>query len=152
MLLTPAHQRELQHASAQVGREHFDDAQVHVQSLKPRPGERGQQEVVQEEGSANTQPHHWVARQPAIQQEDQVEEEEGYTELYQDFGRNVPEQFPAQKKFVRIIIVNYHGGEVFLIKVKFGRPCLYKVIDSYSNERYVSKVTARKTAEIPQPM
>lgn len=73
-----------------------------MQGLKPRPGERCQQEVVQEEGSANTQPDRWVERQPAIQQEDQVEEEEGHAELNQDLGRNIPEQLSAEKEFVRI--------------------------------------------------
>lgn len=93
--LTPAHQRELQHVSAEVRREHLDDAQVHVQGLESRPGERRQQEVVQEEGGANTQPSDWVERQPAVQQEDQVEEEEGDAELNQDLGRNIPQQFSA---------------------------------------------------------
>lgn len=73
-----------------------------MQGLKPSPGERCQQEVVQEEGSANTQPDRWVERQPAIQQEDQVEEEEGHAQLNQDLGRNIPEQLSAEKEFVRI--------------------------------------------------
>lgn len=57
---------------------------------------------MQEEGSANTQPDRWVERQPAIQQEDQVEEEEGHAQLNQDLGRNIPEQLSAEKEFVRI--------------------------------------------------
>lgn len=66
-----------------------------MQGLESRPGERRQQEVVQEEGGANTQPGDRVERQPAVQQEDQVEEEEGDAELNQDLGRNIPQQFSA---------------------------------------------------------
>lgn len=57
---TPAQQCELEHVSAEVGSEHLDDAQVHVQSLKSCPGEWCQQKVVQEKGSANAQPSSWV--------------------------------------------------------------------------------------------
>lgn len=66
-----------------------------MQGLESRPGERGQQEVVQEEGGADTQTGDWVGRQPAVQQEDQVEEEEGDAELDQDLGWNIPQQFSA---------------------------------------------------------
>ena len=95
MLPTPAYQWELEHVSAEVRREHLHDAQVHVQGLEPRPRERRQQEVVQEEGGADAQPDRRVERQPAVQQEDQVQEQEGQAELDQDLGRNVPQQFPA---------------------------------------------------------
>lgn len=73
-----------------------------MQGLEPRPGERCQQEVVQEEGGADAQTDGWVERQPAVQQEDQVQEEEGHAELDQDLGRNVPQQFSAEKEMVRM--------------------------------------------------
>lgn len=53
-----------------------------MQGLEPRPCEWCQQEVVQEEGGADAEPCRWVERQPSIQQEDQVEEEQGETELH----------------------------------------------------------------------
>lgn len=95
ILPTPSYQWELEHVSAEVRSENSDDAQVHVQGLKPRPGKWCKQEVVQEEGSANAQPNRWVQCQPAVQQEDKVEEEEGEAELNQDLGRNIPHQFSA---------------------------------------------------------
>lgn len=66
---------------------------------------------MQEEGSANAQADRRVERQPAIQQEDQVEEEEGRAELNQDLGRNIPQQLSVWKEFVRRII-NQPGYEV----------------------------------------
>lgn len=96
MPLTPTRQRELQHVSAEVRREHLHDAQVHVQRLEPRPGEGRQQEVVQEEGGADAQPGDRLERQPAVQQEDQVEEEERRAELDQDLGGNVPQKLSAR--------------------------------------------------------
>lgn len=53
---------------------------------------------MQEEGGANAQPDCIEKRQPAVQQKDQVEQEEGQGELDQDLSRNVPEQDPAQKR------------------------------------------------------
>lgn len=64
-----------------------------MQSLKPRPGKRRQQEVVQEKGSADTKIDYFVVSKPSIQHEDQVEEQEGKAELDQDLGRNIAEQF-----------------------------------------------------------
>ena len=136
--LTPAHQREFKHVSAEVRREHLDDAQVHVQRLKPRPGEGSQQEVVQEEGGAGAQPRGRIRGQPAVEQEDQVEEEEGHAQLHQDLGWNVLQQLSAQSSWLfsqRTLVMRFHVRE-----------------DTYSNERYVSNVAARKTADIPQPM
>lgn len=75
-----------------------------MQGLKPRPGERGQQEVVQEEGGADAQPAGWVLRQPAVQQEEQVEEEERHAELDQDLSWDVPQKFPGQEPSVRLLL------------------------------------------------
>lgn len=61
---------------------------------------------MQEEGGADTQPDDSVERQPAVQQEDQVEEEEGDAELNQDLGWNIPQQFSARREFVRIVFIN----------------------------------------------
>lgn len=108
-----------------------------MQGLKPRPGERGQQEVVQEEGGADAQPAGWMPRQPAIQQEEQVEEEERRAELDQDLSWNVPQKLPEQEHSVRLLSVRME---------------LHLRNESYPNERYVSNVAARKTAEMPQPM
>lgn len=93
--LTPTRQGELEHVSAEVGCEDLHDAQVHVQRLQARPGEGGQQEVVEEGSCADAQRREREARQPAVQQEDQVEEEEGGAQLDQDLGRDVPQELPA---------------------------------------------------------
>lgn len=74
-----------------------------MQGLKPRPGERGQQEVVQEEGGANAQPAGGVLRQPAVQQEEKVEEEERHAELDQDLSWDVSQKFPEQEHSVRLL-------------------------------------------------
>lgn len=96
--LTPTSEGDLQHVSAEVGQEHLHHAQVHVQRLKPRPREGRQQEVVQEEGGADAEPPGRILRQPAVQQEDQVEEEEGHAELDQDLRRDVPEKLPETRR------------------------------------------------------
>lgn len=108
-----------------------------MQGLKPRPGERGQQEVVQEEGGADAQPAGRVLHQPAVQQEEQVEEEERHAELDQDLSRDVPQKFPGQEPSVSSVS---------------RRTKLQLQFQSYSNKRYDSNVAARNTAEIPQPM
>lgn len=73
-----------------------------MQGLKTCPRECRQQEVVQEEGGANTQTWDWVHRQPAIQQEDEIEEENGQAELDQDLSWNISEQFSARIKIVHV--------------------------------------------------
>lgn len=98
--LTPTRQGELQHVSAEVRREDLHNAQVHVHCLQARPGEGGQQEVVQGGGGADAQRLERVARQPAVQQEDQVEEQEGGAQLDQDPGRDVPQELPASLETV----------------------------------------------------
>lgn len=65
--LTPPRQGELEHVSAEVRREDLHNAQVHVQRLQARPGEGGQQEVVQEGSCAYAQRRDRVARQPRVQ-------------------------------------------------------------------------------------
>lgn len=75
-----------------------------MQGLKPRPGERRQQEVVQEDGGANAQPAGRMLRQPAVQEEEQVEEEERHAELDQDLSWDVPQKFPEQEHSVRILL------------------------------------------------
>lgn len=96
--LTPTGEGDLQHVSAEVGQEDLHHAQVHVQRLKPRPREGRQQEVVQEEGGADAEPPGRIPGQPAIQQEDQVEEEEGHAELDQDLRRDVPQKLPKTRR------------------------------------------------------
>lgn len=51
---------------------------------------------MQEEGGANAQPRRWEEREPAVQEEDQVEEEEGQAQLNQDLGRNISQEFTEQ--------------------------------------------------------
>lgn len=140
--LTPARQRELEHVSAEVRREDLHDAQVHVQRLQPRPGEGGQQEVVQEDGGADAQRRERVARQPAVQQEDQVEEEEGGAQLDEDLGRDVPQELPAPSGMVVRWVVAVLRPQALHEEVRL----------THSKERYVSSVTERNIAEIPQPM
>lgn len=51
---------------------------------------------MQEEGGANAQPRRCEECEPAVQEEDQVEEEEGQAQLNQDLGRNISQQFTEQ--------------------------------------------------------
>lgn len=74
-----------------------------MQSLQPHPGEGDQQEVVQEEGCGNAQAYSiFVQRQPWVQQEYQVQQEQAETQMDQDFWRDVMAEFSEikQKKWV----------------------------------------------------
>lgn len=102
--LTPTNQGDLQHVSAEVGQEDLHHAQVHVQRLKPRPGDRRQQEVVQDKGGADAERAGRLLRQPAVQEEEQVEEEERGAELDQDLSWDVPPKFPEQEHPVRLLL------------------------------------------------
>lgn len=93
--LTPAHRAELEDVSADVGVEHLDQSDVHVHGLQPHPGEGGQQEVVQQDGHAAAQPGAVEARQPAVQQEDHVEEQQRRAQVHQDLGGVVAPQLPV---------------------------------------------------------
>lgn len=101
--LTPSHGAELQDVSADVGVEDLDQSYVHVDGLQPHPGEGGQQEVVQEDGGGRAQAgavHH--AGQPAVQQEDHVEAQQGRAEVHQDLGRVVSPQFSGTRSFTSV--------------------------------------------------
>lgn len=76
-----------------------------MQGLQPRPGEGGQQEVVQEEGGADAERGGRMLRQPAVQEEEQVEEEERDAELDQDLGWDVLQKLPEPEHPVRILSV-----------------------------------------------
>lgn len=93
LTLTPADEAELEDVSADVGVEDFDQRDVHVDGLQAHPGEGGQQEVVQDDGHGQTQPVGVQAGQPAVQQEDHVEEQQRGAEVHQDLGRVVAPQF-----------------------------------------------------------
>lgn len=96
--LTPSDDAELEDVSAYVGVEDFDQSDVHVDGLQPHPGEGGQQEVVQKDGHGEAQPLAVQARQPAVQQEDHVEEQQGRAEVHQDLGGVVAPQFSAGRR------------------------------------------------------
>lgn len=118
--LTPANQGELQHVFGHEVVEDFDDGQVHMQSLQPHPGEGDQQEVVQEEGCGNAQTHSiCVQRQPRVQQERQVEKEQGKTQMDQDLRRDVVADFSEikQKKWVNKCYLGITDGSyVFCLR------------------------------------
>lgn len=74
-----------------------------MQSLQSHPGEGDQQEVVQEEGCGNAQAYSiFVQRQPRVQQEHQVQQEQAETQMDQDLWRDVTAEFAEtkQKKWV----------------------------------------------------
>lgn len=79
---TPADQRELQHVAWYVAVEDFHEGQVHMDGLKPHPGEGNQQEVMKEPGSGDAEAHSLgVERQPRIHQEDQVQQQQSHAKL-----------------------------------------------------------------------
>ena len=93
---TPANQRKLKHVAWYVAVEDFHQGQVHVDRLKSHPGEGSQQEVVEEPGGGDAEALSLrVERQPGVHQEDQVQHQQGQTQLDQDFGWNVFTQLPA---------------------------------------------------------
>lgn len=57
-----------------------------MDGLQPHPGEGGQQEVVQKDGHGQTQPVGFQTGEPAVQQEDHVEEQQRCAEVHQDLG------------------------------------------------------------------
>ena len=64
-----------------------------MDGLQPHPGEGGQQEVVQEDSYRQAQPIGFQTGQPAVQQEDHVEEEQRRAEVHQDLRGVVTPEF-----------------------------------------------------------
>lgn len=93
-LLTPSDDAELEDVSAYVGVEDFDQSDVHVDGLQTHPCEGGQQEVMQQDGHGETQPVDVQTRQPAVQQEHHVEEQQRRAQVHQDLRGVVTSQFP----------------------------------------------------------
>ena len=98
----PAGKREPQHVVRYVVVEDLDEGQVHVDRLQSHPGEGNQQEVVKEPGGGDAEAQGvWVERQPSVNQEDEVQQQQRQTQLDQDFGWNVLTQLPAGIKWGR---------------------------------------------------
>ena len=65
---------------------------------------------MQEESCADAQADSIVEWQPAIEQEDQVEEEKGHAELDQDLGWNIPEKFSAKEQLIEITFIHLNDN------------------------------------------
>lgn len=65
-----------------------------MDGFQPHPGEGSQEEEVQQGGHSSAESGHTKGSDPAIQEEDKVQEEQGRTQVHQDFGGIVPAQLP----------------------------------------------------------
>lgn len=53
---------------------------------------------MQQSGDGCAEPVHVKRGDPAIQEEDQIQEQQGCTQVHQDFGGIIPSQFSQKKK------------------------------------------------------
>lgn len=90
---TPAKDAEFQYISANVSVEYFNQSDVHVDRFQPHPGESCKKEEMQQGCKGHAEPIHVKRGDPAIQEEDEVQEQQGCTQVHQDFGGIIPSQF-----------------------------------------------------------
>ena len=84
VFLTPAKQGQLDHVVSDVGVEHFDQKQVHVQCFNGHPGEAAQQAVLYHHGHEHADALDRPAGCPLAKQKAGVEEQQGGTQRYMD--------------------------------------------------------------------
>lgn len=95
--LTPSHSTELEDVRRYVDIEDLDQSEVHVNSLQSHPGEGGQEEVVQRGGCSHTQSVQAPGGQPGVEQEDQVQAQQGQGEVDEDLRGIVPAKLPERR-------------------------------------------------------
>lgn len=65
---TPSNKSYLDHKAGDVGVEHLDEGQIHVDSFQCHPGKGRQEEIMQEKSSGDAKTHGiWVQSQPSVQ-------------------------------------------------------------------------------------
>lgn len=77
-----------------VSVKHFHKSNVHVDGFQPHPGEGSQEEEVQQGSHSRAESSHAKGSDPAIQEEDEIQEEQGRAQIHQDFGGIIPAQLP----------------------------------------------------------
>lgn len=83
-MLTPADQAQLCQVVVDVGAEDLDEEEVEVTALQQHPGEAAEQAVVGEPPQDLAGPQLGPSREPTVEQEGQVEEEQAAHEVHME--------------------------------------------------------------------
>lgn len=75
--LTPSDGAELEHVQRDVGVEDLDERHVHVHGFQAHPHQGGQHQVVLDGSRGNGQAFAGEGREPGVEQEEQVEAQQG---------------------------------------------------------------------------
>lgn len=98
MRLTPASDAEFQYVSANISVKYFNQGNVHVNCFQPHPGKGCQKEEMEQGCNGRAKAIHMKWGDPAIQEEKEVQEQQGCTQVHQDFGGIVPSQLSGEGK------------------------------------------------------
>lgn len=98
MRLTPASDAEFQYVSANVSIKYFNQGNVHVNCFQPHPGKGCKKEEMEQGRNGRAKAIHMKWGDPAIQEEKEVQEQQGCTQVHQDFGGIVPSQLSGKGK------------------------------------------------------
>lgn len=94
--LTPSDGAELEHVRRDVGVEDLDERQVHVHGFQAHPHEGGQQQVVLDGSRGDGQAVAGEGREPGVEQEEQVEAQQGSRQVDEDLRGVVEAQLPVK--------------------------------------------------------
>lgn len=91
--LTPANDAEFQDVSANVSVKYFNQGNIHVNGFQTHPGKGCKKEEMEQDSNCRAKAIHMKRGDPAIQEEEEIQEQQGCTQVHQDFRRIVPSQF-----------------------------------------------------------
>lgn len=77
--LTPANDAEFQYVSADVSVKYFHKSNVHVNCFQPHPGKGCQKEEMQQGSHCRAKTIYVKRGDPAVQEEDEIQEQQGRT-------------------------------------------------------------------------
>lgn len=96
--LTPSDGAELQHVRRDIGVEDLDQREVHVHGLQAHPHEGGQDQVVQGGGRGHGEAVAGEGGEPGVEEEEQVEAQQGKRQVDEDLRGVVAAQLPVQRE------------------------------------------------------
>lgn len=94
--LTPSNGAELEHVRRDVDVEDLDERQVHVHGFQAHPREGGQHQVVLDGSRGDGQALAVEGREPGVEQEQQVEAQQGSRQVDEDLCGVVAAQLPVK--------------------------------------------------------
>lgn len=98
LIHTPTNHTEFKDVFSDVGVEHLDKGQVHVECFQAHPCEWNQEKVVKKHSHWDAEASTVVESDPWIQEEDQVQQEQSSTQLDENFGRIIPPDLSKRKR------------------------------------------------------